>query len=176
MRTDEGRADRIAEAALAIIRANGVDGLTHRAVATEADVPLGSTTYHFSSREEILEAAFRRAVNEDRERVGRWVNGLPESPDMPHELARLVLRHAKDEPDTFRAYYELSVMAIERPRLQPLAEEWAHVMTDAVERYLPTDTAEAVSVVYDGILLRVLGTGGLPSQRWIESIFRRACV
>jgi DNA-binding transcriptional regulator YbjK len=52
------RAARIVEAAVNILLAQGPHAVTHRAVATLADVSLSSTTYYFESRGEILHAAF----------------------------------------------------------------------------------------------------------------------
>jgi AcrR family transcriptional regulator len=48
----------IIEATVRVIGRHGVDGVTHRAVAAEADVSLSSTTYHFASKDEIVSAAF----------------------------------------------------------------------------------------------------------------------
>jgi TetR/AcrR family transcriptional regulator, regulator of biofilm formation and stress response len=43
---DPERQQRIAEAAIQVVADRGVEGLTHRAVAAGAEVPLGSTTYY----------------------------------------------------------------------------------------------------------------------------------
>ncbi|WP_032796765.1 TetR/AcrR family transcriptional regulator, partial [Streptomyces sp. HCCB10043] len=59
-RYDPERRTRIIDAALTVIAADGMAGLSHRTVAAEADVPLGSTTYHFASLDELLVAALRR--------------------------------------------------------------------------------------------------------------------
>jgi TetR/AcrR family transcriptional regulator, regulator of biofilm formation and stress response len=61
-RHDPGRRDRIIDAAIRVIGAEGIAGLSHRSVAGEADVPLGSTTYHFASLDELLIAALRRSA------------------------------------------------------------------------------------------------------------------
>lgn len=42
--SDKPRREVIAEAAERVLPARGVEGLTHRAAAEEAGVPLGSTT------------------------------------------------------------------------------------------------------------------------------------
>src|SRR3954447_23533090 len=42
------------EAALDVIGREGIDALSHRRVAEVAGVPLGSTTYDFTSREDML--------------------------------------------------------------------------------------------------------------------------
>tara|TARA_R110002049_G_scaffold130406_4_gene288728 strand:- start:1812 stop:2459 length:648 start_codon:yes stop_codon:yes gene_type:complete len=49
---------RILQAALDIIVAEGMRSIRHRAVAERAGVSLGSTTYHFSSIEELIISAF----------------------------------------------------------------------------------------------------------------------
>jgi DNA-binding transcriptional regulator YbjK len=58
----EGRAADILDAALRVIAAEGAESVTHRSVAAEAGVPLGSTTYYFASRDDLLREAFRRYV------------------------------------------------------------------------------------------------------------------
>lgn len=50
--------ERILRAALEIISAQGVDKVTHRAVAGLAKVSPGTTTYHFASREALVREAF----------------------------------------------------------------------------------------------------------------------
>lgn len=45
---------KIAEGAIRVLAARGVSGLTHRAVAREADVSLAATTYHFETKRDIL--------------------------------------------------------------------------------------------------------------------------
>lgn len=49
----------ILDAALRVVAAGGVEAVTHRRVAAEAGVPLGSTTYYFASRDDLLREAFR---------------------------------------------------------------------------------------------------------------------
>jgi DNA-binding transcriptional regulator YbjK len=60
----ELRRRAILDAALRVISTGGVDSVTHRRVATEAEVPLGSITYYFASREELVREAFRHYLAE----------------------------------------------------------------------------------------------------------------
>jgi DNA-binding transcriptional regulator YbjK len=60
--TDPTHRDRIADAALAIVLEQGVAAVSHRAVADRAGVPLGSTTYHFKSLDDLLVTARTRAA------------------------------------------------------------------------------------------------------------------
>lgn len=56
-RGEETRA-RINRATLEIIKRSGMRGVRHRAVAKEAGVPLGATTYHFKNIEDLIVSAF----------------------------------------------------------------------------------------------------------------------
>ncbi|WDE07528.1 TetR family transcriptional regulator [Thalassomonas viridans] len=54
----EDTKNRILTATLEIIKSQGMRAVRHRAVAAEAGVPLGSTTYHFSSIDDLISSAF----------------------------------------------------------------------------------------------------------------------
>ncbi len=56
-RGEETRAT-INQATLQIIKRDGMRGVRHRAVAKEAGVPLGATTYHFKNIEDLIVSAF----------------------------------------------------------------------------------------------------------------------
>ncbi len=49
---------RILNATLEIIKTQGMRAVRHRAVASLAQVSLGSTTYHFKSIEDLISSAF----------------------------------------------------------------------------------------------------------------------
>ena len=51
--------DAIVAATVRIVAREGVAAVTHRRVAAEADVSLSSTTWHFATKADILEAALR---------------------------------------------------------------------------------------------------------------------
>ncbi|MBK6047805.1 TetR/AcrR family transcriptional regulator, partial [Streptomyces sp. MBT55] len=123
-RYDPERRTRIIDAALALIAAEGIAGLSHRTVAAEADVPLGSTTYHFASLDELLVAALRRC-NENfvqalrssglfaEEGDGEW-GGVADT-DLAEELTRLLDRWFAGERGAIELEYELYLAALRRP-------------------------------------------------------------
>src|SRR4051812_39259398 len=67
----QARRGRIVEAALCVISRVGPDGLTHRLVAAEANLPLAATTYWFSSKEELIREAFEESARRDAARFAR---------------------------------------------------------------------------------------------------------
>lgn len=56
--------EQIVAATLRLIAEQGIDAVTHRAVAERAGVSPGSTTHHFTSRADLLRAAFRFYLHE----------------------------------------------------------------------------------------------------------------
>lgn len=63
------RRELIVAAAAELILRDGPAAVTHRSVATQADVPLAATTYYFSGLDELLDAAGQRIVKDWAERA-----------------------------------------------------------------------------------------------------------
>ncbi|MYX24216.1 TetR family transcriptional regulator, partial [Streptomyces sp. SID8380] len=78
-RYDPDRRQRIIDAAIRVVGRSGIAGLSHRSAAAEADVPLGSTTYHFATLDDLLVAALRQ-VNENFARLVRDLGVLRAPP------------------------------------------------------------------------------------------------
>ncbi|MFJ3600486.1 MULTISPECIES: TetR/AcrR family transcriptional regulator [unclassified Streptomyces] len=167
-RYDPGRRTRIIDAALTVIAADGIAGLSHRTVAAEADVPLGSTTYHFGSLDELLVAALRRC-NENFVQAlrssglfaadggaGRGVEGA----GLAAELTRLLDRWFAGERGAIELEYELYLAALRRPALRPVAAEWTEEAVALLSRRTDPRTARALVALMDGVCLQVLLTGG----------------
>src|SRR3546814_18613590 len=64
------------EATLRIIGRNGIDGVTHRAVAAEAGLSLGAITHPFKSRDPLVEAALHHALTRETARLRALALGL----------------------------------------------------------------------------------------------------
>ena len=91
----ERRRTQILEAAIRIVRDGGVDSVTVRSVAAEAEVPLGSLTYYFESREELITLALRHYMHRIEQRVV--------------ELARDRLGHLDDDALTIDTILDVLV-------------------------------------------------------------------
>ncbi|MBT2902244.1 MULTISPECIES: TetR family transcriptional regulator [unclassified Streptomyces] len=161
-RYDPGRRTKIIDAALRVIAADGISGLSHRTVAAEADVPLGSTTYHFGSLDELLVAALRRC-NENFVRELRGSEALAGpvgSAGLAEELTRLLGRWFAGERGAIELEYELYLAALRRPALRPVAAEWTEEAVELLSRHTDPQTARALVALMDGVCLQVLLTGG----------------
>ncbi|MFF8957217.1 TetR/AcrR family transcriptional regulator [Streptomyces sp. NPDC014894] len=157
-RYDPERRQRIIDAAIRVVGRAGIGGLSHRTVAAEADVPLGSTTYHFSSLDELLDAALRQSNENFAAAVvdGDALAG-PDA-DVAAELARVMGRWLTGDRPRVELEYELYLAALRRPALRPVAAEWTQGIVDALAHRTDAATARALVALMDGICLQVLLT------------------
>ncbi|MFD7339129.1 TetR/AcrR family transcriptional regulator [Streptomyces violascens] len=149
-------------------------GVTHRAVAEEAGVPLGATTYHFASKDDLIEAALRRSVDRYAAYLDDWVEQRPEL--TPEQLAVLLADALLGSfgPQRGRQVmeFELYVAAMRRPALRPLADQYIERSVDALSRYVDPLTARAAAVAANGPTLRGLAGSEPPSRAETEGILR----
>ena len=123
----EARRDAILRATLEVIAAHGTDGVTHRAVAARAGVPLSATTYWFSSRDDLLEETLRFAARAEVERFEGLVVELATAQLSVSEWAQAMAAALAGELGAHRtrhlALYELGLEAARRPALRPEAAQ-----------------------------------------------------
>jgi DNA-binding transcriptional regulator YbjK len=158
-RYDPDRRQRIIDAAIRVVGEKGLAGLSHRSVAAEADVPLGSTTYHFKTLDELMVAALRQA-NEGFAKVVASRGGLEDTrADLATELAGLMGEWLAGDRTGVELECELYLAALRRPALRPVAAEWAEDLAARLARRTDPLTARALVALVDGICLQALLTG-----------------
>ena len=154
-RHDPERRERIIAATLDLIAEQGVAGATYRTVAAAADIPLGSMTYHFPSREDLIFAAFERFADETfspLDRAMRTADGDPRE-----ALAQLVIQDDV-EPRTKILLAELYVLAFRHPRYADLMRQWMGRSRDAIARRIDGANPRVLDAVQEGLGL----------QRWLQ--------
>ena len=145
-------------AAARVIARSGIGQLTHRRVAAEADVPVGSTTYYFSDLAALREAALAHAATTSADYLEQWGRKLDGSIDLPASLGRLTAEYFADA-DRHRTLNELYLAAGHRAELQPLARLWPEGLVALLEPRIGRRAANAVTVFIDGAMLHGLVTG-----------------
>jgi TetR/AcrR family transcriptional regulator, regulator of biofilm formation and stress response len=152
-------------ATIRLIGREGVDGITHRAVAHEAGVSLSSTTYHFASRDEIVTEALRRVADLEIERIALDAEALVEGHADVASIARaltawLTEQVTGDDLVRVRAGYHLQLEAARRPELRAIHVEWGQAVHSLAERVLraagsprPHTDAAILSSAIDGMRL-----------------------
>jgi DNA-binding transcriptional regulator YbjK len=155
----------IIEATIRLIGRDGVDGVTHRAVAREAGVSLSSTTYHFASRDEIVSEALRRVADLEIERIARDAEALVEGHADVASIARALTKWLAEQVQgndllRVRAGYHLQLEAARRPELRAIHVAWGQAVQSLAERVLgaagsptPHTDASILSSAIDGLRL-----------------------
>jgi AcrR family transcriptional regulator len=111
---DDRRVDRrtqVADAALDVIAATGMKGLTHRAVDQAADAPAGTTSNYFRTRSALIAAAVDRLEQRDLEVWAADAAAPPAAdPDaLAERLARYLSIFAGEHADLTRVRLVLSL-------------------------------------------------------------------
>ncbi|MFI9079431.1 TetR/AcrR family transcriptional regulator [Streptomyces sioyaensis] len=159
-RYDPDRRQRIIDAAITVVGERGIAGLSHRSVAAAADVPLGSTTYHFATLDELLVAALRQVNGEWLTDFARWVDGIDPAAPLTDEVARFVEETLSGDRSRMELEYELYLAALRREAVRPIAAECLDEMVRLLGRRIGDErTARAVVAFADGLLLQHLLTG-----------------
>ncbi|TVL90769.1 TetR/AcrR family transcriptional regulator [Streptomyces sp. SAJ15] len=158
-RYDPDRRQRLIDAAIRVVDRSGIDGLSHRAVAAEADVPLGSTTYHFAGLDELLVAALRQVNEEWLADLRRRAEALDPTRPLADALAELTGGLLHGDRARPRLEYELHLAALRRDAVRPIAAECLDEMARILAPHTATPaTARAVVALLDGLILQALLT------------------
>lgn len=165
----EQRRRAILDATLRVIAADGVEVVTHRRVAAEAGVPLGSTTYYFDSRDALVRAAFRHYVA--RTLAALTALGSAQPKDTVEDLVAFlieVVRHEAADPAIILLEYELMLRAARDPVLardvQGYERGLAGRLAEVLERLgvaQPFDAARTLIAVVRGFELESLHRAGV---------------
>ncbi|MEZ5124378.1 MAG: TetR family transcriptional regulator [Solirubrobacterales bacterium] len=174
-RYDPDRRERIAAAAIQVVARDGLDGLTHRAVAREADVPLGSTSYHFADKEELLKSAVELAQEINRDVLTEILEGLSPDVDLAAAMAGVVEELTVRQRPQLVLDYEMYLAARRRPELRDAAQRWLDDSEALIRRYAADELAtQAVSMVFEGVLIQAVVLDRPVAAAQIEPVFRRA--
>ena len=168
----EERRERILTATLAVIGRSGIGAVTHRSVAEEAGVPLGSLTYWFGTKDDLLREALRRFVEEEAERL-REVAARLDGDASPGEIAERYAAELESAADPARpeqiAQFELYLEAARNPALRDIAAESFRAYEEvavAALRAAGVEDPEALAPLFvslaDGLGLRRMAAGGSP--------------
>ncbi|GEM_PF-4259869 len=169
----EATQDKIIRAAAAVIRRDGLQACTHRAVAEEAGVSLGTTTYQFRTLDDLLNAVMQLAIEEFAASTRSWltVNAFQPAEEV---LTRFVL-WTLGERLRLGTEYELFVAAVSRPLLRPCALHWLEVHQELVQEFLrlsPRQARAAVAFIDAWLLRGVLdGSDAVVDENTLRVVF-----
>ena len=170
-------------ATVRIVAREGVAAVTHRRVAAEAGVALSSTTWHFSTKAEILEAALRWTASHEVEGIAAIAVRLGDSDFDPaawaEQLGDWLVEQVTSEREIAVALYRLQVELLGSAGARQVHHEWGEGLRAVGERVLessPTTTPELdirlVVAALDGLRMAVISSGE-EDVEWLRGAVRR---
>ncbi|MFF4948475.1 TetR/AcrR family transcriptional regulator [Streptomyces chattanoogensis] len=177
-RDPKRRIEEIAAATEKVIAARGIEGLTHRAVAEEAGVPLGATTYHFATKDDLIQAALTRAVDRYAAYLSDWTASRPDltTDQLTVLLTDVLMSCFGPLREQNIVEFELYLAALRRPALRPLADQYTELNIRALAQYTDPVTATAAAAALNGLTLSGLAGTRTPTRAEIEAVLRRILV
>lgn len=179
----------IVRATVRIVARDGVGAVTHRRVAELAGVSLSSTTWHFTSKDDILVAALRWTAQREVERVQqiaeRVAAASPAGFDpavWARELAAWVREQAVgDDRAATIALYRLQLETLGRTDAKDVHRDWGSGLGEVGERVLtaagsatPALDTKLVVAALDGLRLSVLSAKEQGEETdWLEPAILR---
>ncbi|MEV4810828.1 TetR/AcrR family transcriptional regulator [Micromonospora avicenniae] len=157
----------LADAGLRVLAATGARGLTHRAVDAEAEVPVGTASNYFRSRDALLGALGERIMERfaPDEEVLAALGAREPSLELFTDYVRYIVERTTRQPELTRALFELRLEAVRRPDLArilggTLRRGYRDDVAFHVASGLPGGAFEVALLHYamDGLLLDLLTT------------------
>ena len=184
------RERQILDAAVQLIGSGGLAAVTHRAVAEAAGVPLGSTTYYFIARDDLLRRTMAHAVEIESERLAGILEEFDGVIDVESSVALLTAMFFDKtvaDPLYDLALFEMFLEATRNPSVRSLTLSWSKMIAELTDQVLPpTDPAlpreaavQIVASLIDGLMLeeasnQTLGLDNLADR--LRIVITRLCV
>jgi len=176
------RRRQLLDATLVLIGREGIDAVSHRRVAQLANVPLGSTTYYFASREDMLVQALSYFVELELETLReRFVvpGAAGTGPaELAEEFVALLAPQLGSDRERTVAQYTLFTEAARRPELHEVMHAWNDAWWGVLAPLFanlgasdPTLEARAFLAMLDGLLLAELAA---PDTNFEDAVLRPA--
>jgi len=168
------RREAITDGVLKVIARRGVEGLTHRRVASAARVPLGSTTYYFKGIEDMLVAAMSALVDRDLQRLKGYFDSIPRGANLAPVMTALVLDGVTHDRDNTILAHELSVASLRRVRLREIAEPWDQHWQRVLQDHVGAVRAATVTATAAWLMHQLLLQRKPPDKKLILAMMRQA--
>ena len=162
----EERIDEILRATLDVIRREGLGAVTHRSVSDASGVPLGSLTYYFATKQDLLRAALGRYVAEDIARLRATAEELLAGDAPADQVVERFAALLEADATGGAAQFELYLEAARDPLLRETATESLRAYADVAALVLraagvpdPEDAATVILATIDGLGLHRIAAG-----------------
>jgi len=174
------RREEILRATLRLLGTTGPAGVTHRAVAAEAEVPLAATTYYFASKDELVREALVLLATDEVARLQAARAALGGGALAVDDVARAIAHVLAVQVGASgaRAKFEVYLEGSREDDLRETARRTVGAFVELAHDLFGAEVAPVAVAGIDGLLLHelVLAGGELDEERLrerIEMLLRR---
>lgn len=163
----DARDERLLDAAIVVLGTGGMRRLTHRAVDAAADLPLGSTSNRFRTRDRLLVGVLRRILDRETQAWTTLSAGAPiaSTGALAEALGQLVARQVGPDRVLAQARRAIFVEAANHPVLQSEIVRgraellgWMGPMLAGLGDRCPARTVEHLLALMEGLIGNRLAT------------------
>ena len=165
--TGQRKREQILDAAVRVFGTGGSGAVTHRAVAAAAGVPLGSTTYYFTDRDDLLLQTMAHARATESDRLHAMVDGVEGAIDVDRSvelLTAMFFDKTTADPLYDLALFEMFMEATRNVTVRAESRAWSEMIGELTERVLPPSdptlsrpaVVQIVACLIDGLMLEAV--------------------
>ena len=187
-RPSSGARERVLEAGLEVLKADGYAGLTTAKVAARAGQNKALIAYHFGSKQGLVAAVGREVSRSITEEMLRGLEGAGDVETLIRGLLDGLWRVMDRDPRLARLYFDLAAVSVVEPDVRAVMREMKDTWRTVLTRLLgeaqdgPAEPVAAeIAAVYliaslEGLMLERLDRGETDAlQGALEMFVRSAC-
>lgn len=184
-RPPSGARERVLEAALEVLKADGLAGLTTAKVAARSGQNKALIAYHFGSKQGLVAAASREISESITAEVLTSLTSTETVEDVVRGALAGVWRVLERDERLARIYFDLAATAVAEPEARAVMREarglWRTMLAQLLaDAGMPATAAEAAAVsviaAFDGLALEWLDRGDTPALGRARELAIRAIV
>lgn len=149
-RFDPNRRERIIEATLETIANYGVSETTLRRVATAANVPLGSLTYHFTGRDDLLSQSFQKFTKQMLTHFDSYMSKAKTVEDAKKIVIAHICGDGWVSQRNLLLSYELCAFSSRMDHSSSILRSWLEGVRIILMRFFDKRTADALDALIEG--------------------------
>jgi AcrR family transcriptional regulator len=186
-RPSTGARERILEAAIAVLKADGYAGLTLAKVAARAGESKALVAYHFGSKQGLVGAAGRSIAEMITEEVLAEIDGASTVEGVIRGVDTGVERVLDEDDRVARLYFDLAAVSVVEPEVRrtiaEVNEQWREVLvrllTEASDGLTPARARVLTVMVIagtQGMTLERIERGATPERKRARELFIRSAL
>lgn len=186
-RPSTGARERILEAAIEVLKADGYAGLTLAKVAARAGESKALVAYHFGSKQGLVGASGRSIAEMITEEVLAAIDGAATVEQVIRGVDAGVERVLDEDERVARLYFDLAAVSVVEPEVRrtiaEVNEQWREVLLrllTEVSDGLPPGRARVLTVMViagmQGMTLERIERGLSPERKRARELFIRSAV